>query len=683
MSISSLLNIGSRAMNASYAQLTVTGNNIANANTAGYSRQSVELETAFSQQTGNGFFGKGVNIATVTRAHSDFLIREAALAGSIAAGDAARSSQLSQLENVFRLGEAGLGYAAQQMFNAFVDVASRPQDSSARQTVLARIGELAARFTSASGQLDALQGGVTDQLKSAVGSINSLTTQIADLNRRIANVKGTGHEPNELLDQRDRAIGELSKLVQVTTLAADDGTVGVFLGGGQKLVLGGNATPLVTVADPFDPSKVQIGVSEGGVARAFPDGFIASGSVAGLLRFQNHDLADARGLLGQLAAAITGQLNAQQALGLDLGTPSAFGGPLLAIGAPAVAPSSNNAMAGGVPVASYINGSGVRVSSVSISTVDSRMLQPSDYELMADPALPAGQYRLTRLSDGTTRTVTNGDVVDGFRIDIAAPPPAPRDRFLLQPVSTAARDMAPRARRSEGHRRRLAGRGDHRHRQHRHRGDRLARRGEPLDQPGPGRDHHLHRRPRQLQLQPGRQHRDAADGQRHRHFRRRPADLAQRLRAPPLRRAELRRHADGRPHRLPGRRQRQRQCAARPARQHHRRPAGPRRRPRRSGHERDRRLCRRARHDRPARAGRRRRGRAVGGDRRRRHRRGRREIGRQPRRGSGPPDPVPAELPGRGQDAADRPVALRRPAGSHAHRAERAPRPQAFARKQP
>ena len=442
MSISSLLNIGSRAMNASYAQLTVTGNNIANANTAGYSRQSVELETAFSQQTGNGFFGKGVNIATVTRAHSDFLIREAALAGSIAAGDAARSGQLSQLENVFRLGEAGLGYAAQQMFNAFVDVANRPQDSSARQTVLARIGELAARFTTASGQLDALQGGVTDQLKSAVGTINSLTTQIADLNRRIANVKGTGHEPNDLLDQRDRAIGELSKLVQVTTLAADDGTVGVFLGGGQKLVLGGNATALTTVADAFDPSKVQIGISEGGVARAFPDGFIAGGSVAGLLRFQNHDLADARGLLGQLAAAITGQLNAQQALGLDLGTPSAFGGPLLAIGAPAVAPSSNNAMAGGVPVASYINGSGVRVSSVSISTVDSRMLQPSDYELMADPSLPAGQYRLTRLADGTTRTVTSGDVVDGFRIDIAAPLPAARDRFLLQPVSTAARDMA-------------------------------------------------------------------------------------------------------------------------------------------------------------------------------------------------------------------------------------------------
>jgi len=441
MSISSLLSIGSRAMNASYAQLTVTGNNIANANTAGYSRQSVELETAFSQQTGAGFFGKGVNVATVTRAHNDFLIREAATARSLASGDAARSSQLSQLENVFQLGEAGLGYAAQQMFNAFVDVANKPQDSSARQSVLARVGELASRFSTASSQLDALQSGVTDQLKSAVGSINSLTTQIADLNRRIANVKGTGHAPNDLLDQRDQAISDLSQFVQVTTLAASDGTVGVFLGGGQKLVLGGNATPLATVADPFDPSKLQIGITEGGVTRAFPDGFIAGGSVTGLLRFQNHDLADARGLLGQLASAITGQLNAQQALGIDLGTPSSFGAALLSIGAPSVAPSSNNAMAGGVPVASYVNGSGVRVSSVSITAVDSKSLQPSDYELMADPALPAGQYKLTRLSDGTTRTVSSGDVVDGFRIDIAPPAPAARDRFLLQPVSTAARNM--------------------------------------------------------------------------------------------------------------------------------------------------------------------------------------------------------------------------------------------------
>jgi flagellar hook-associated protein 1 FlgK len=99
-------------------------------------------------------------------------------------------------------------------------------------------------------------------------------------------------------------------------------------------------------------------------------------------------------------------------------------------------------MAGGVPVASYVNGSGTRVSSVSISVVDPKALQPSDYQLTADPTLPAGQYKLTRLSDGSSQTVASGAIVDGFQISIATPLPATRDSFLLEPVSTAASGMA-------------------------------------------------------------------------------------------------------------------------------------------------------------------------------------------------------------------------------------------------
>jgi len=442
MTISSLLNIGQRALMANYAALQVTGNNVANANTPGYSRQSIELATAFSQQTGNGFFGKGVDVTTVTRAHDAFLTREAATAASLAAADDARSAQLQKLETVFPTGEDGLGYTAQQLFNAFVDVSNKPQDTAARQVVLARVGDLAARFRAASDQLDAQQAGIAQDLRTSVESINALTTRIASLNANIASAQGTGHAPNDLLDQRDAAIADLSKIVQVTTVASADGTVGVFLGGAQRLVLGGESTPLVALADPFDPAKVQLGVSEGGTTRAFPDGFIAGGSVAGLLRVQNHDIPDARGLLGQMASAIAGALNDQQALGVDLGSPPGAGAPLLSIGAATVAPSSNNAMAGGVPVASYVNGAGVRVSSVSIAVVSTSQLQPSDYELVADPALPAGSYRLTRLSDNTSQTVSNGDVVDGFRIDIAAPPPAPRDRFLLEPVTPSIRTIA-------------------------------------------------------------------------------------------------------------------------------------------------------------------------------------------------------------------------------------------------
>jgi flagellar hook-associated protein 1 len=441
MSASALMSLGVRAMTANYAALQATGNNIANANTVGYSRQSVVLETAGGQFTGAGFFGKGVDVATVERAHSDFLTREAATTSAVASADAARSSQLQQLEKVFSMGEGGLGYATQQLYSAFVDVANKPQDASSRQVVLSQADALASQFRTAGEQIDSIQAGVTSDLKNNIASVNMLSQKIADLNQKISALQGSGHAPNDLLDQRDQAVKDLSGYIQVTTIGADDGSLSVFIGGGQNLVLGTQTTRLAALTDAFDPSKVQLGIADaGGTVRAMPTSLITGGSIAGLLRFQNSDLVDARNLVGQLASAVAGSLNDQQALGLNLLSPASAGTPILSVGAPVTLPSSANAMAGGVPVASYVNASGVRVPSVSMTVVDSKQLQASDYELYADPSLPAGSWQLTRLSDGTSQTVTNGSVVDGFRIDVAAPAPAARDRFLLQPVGAAARN---------------------------------------------------------------------------------------------------------------------------------------------------------------------------------------------------------------------------------------------------
>ncbi|MEO7151911.1 MAG: flagellar hook-associated protein FlgK, partial [Burkholderiaceae bacterium] len=346
MSVSALLSIGQRALTANYAALQATGNNIANAATPGYSRQTVQLETAGSQSTGSGFFGKGVNVATVTRAHDEFLTREAATTQSVAAADATRYSQLMQLEKVFGLGESGLGYAAGQLFSSFVDVASQPQDASARQVVLGRTDDLVTRFRGAAEQIDAQQAGVKQEVKVAVTAVNDLTRQIADLNQRIATAQGSGHTPNELLDQRDTAIAELGKRIQVTTIAASDGSVGVYAGGGQQLVLGTTVNKLVAMTDPFDPSRVGVGIEANGRVRELGEGMLAGGSLAGFLRFQNHDLADARNLLGRMAAALADGLNQQQALGLDLRQPAGAGAPLLAIGAARVLPASTNSAAG-------------------------------------------------------------------------------------------------------------------------------------------------------------------------------------------------------------------------------------------------------------------------------------------------------------------------------------------------
>ena len=441
MSISALMSLGTRAMAANYASLQATGNNISNSNTAGYSRQTAELETAGGQFSGSGFFGKGAKVTTVSRTHNEFLTREASSTRSVAAADEARSTQLQRLEGVFQTGESGIGYAAGTLFNSFVDVASKPQDASSRQVVLGAAGDLAARFREAGSQIDALQGGVTLDLRTAVNSLNTLTEQIANLNQQIASVKGIGHQPNDLLDQRDVAINKLSQYVQVSTIGADDGSMSVFLQGGQSLVLGTHVTPIGMVRDPYDASKFQVGLSLNGTTNPLPDGYLTGGALAGMLRFQNKDLVDARNLLGQMASAISGNLNKQQSLGLDLGQPPGAGVPILSVGQPTVSAASSNAAVAGIAVASYIDGTGARVSSVGIAVTDSSQLLASDYDLRADPSGAAGVWKLTRLSDGVARSVASGDVVDGFRVTVAAPLPAAGDSFLLKPVGTAARNM--------------------------------------------------------------------------------------------------------------------------------------------------------------------------------------------------------------------------------------------------
>ena len=429
MSAGSLFSIGTRAMFANYAALQTSGHNIANANVEGYSRQRAELATAIGQFTGAGFFGKGVDVATVARAHNEFLTREAAGTRATAAADTARLEQLLRLEAVFAPGEQGLGYATGGFLNAMVDLASRPADAATREVALSRAQEMAARYAAAGAQLDVLQNGVTQELDLAVNEVNSLAARIAQVNDQIARANGTGQTPNDLLDQRDQLVHQMSQLVQVTTIAAGDGTLGVFMASGQRLVLGTEVASLSLVADEFDPALKVLAVTEGGSQRRLPPALIAGGSIGGLLRFQNLDLADARNELGRMAAAVATRVNEQQALGLDLRTPPGAGAPLFGFSAPRALPASSNTR----------NLAGQFTGSVSLAIADATQLQASEYDLRADPANPT-QYLLTRRSDGLVRSIASGDTVDGLTITVSAA--AASDRFLLQPVARAANDFA-------------------------------------------------------------------------------------------------------------------------------------------------------------------------------------------------------------------------------------------------
>ena len=445
MSSSALMSIGMRAMFANYSSMQTTGHNIANAQTPGYSRQTVELQTSGGQQTGAGFFGKGVDVVTVRRASDAFLTTQSQTASSMSAMDEARSSNLKQLETVFPPGDAGVGAAVGGFMNSYVDLANNPADSSARQVILSDAAEVADRFATAGAQLDRLQSGVTSDLRNSVAQVNQMAGQVAKLNSDIAALRGSSQSPNDLLDQRDQLVKQIGNLMKVSTITANDGTMGVFIAGGQRLVLGAESQQLAVTPDPANTGRSVISISDSGIVHELPSDLLVGGTISGLLKYQNEDLVSARNQLGRMAASVAARVNQVQARGIDLGSPSGAGDALFAVGSPIAIPNVHNAR----------NGAGGFASSVTLTVTDGTQLKASDYTLAADPA-NNGNFIVTRSSDGVkfsmapngsdfayTRLSDNaamGNSMDGFQIAFSGTP-APGDTFELEPVGRAAVSM--------------------------------------------------------------------------------------------------------------------------------------------------------------------------------------------------------------------------------------------------
>lgn len=424
MSAFSLLSIGSRAMAANYVALQTTGNNIANANVEGYSRQRVELATAASQSAGSGNIGRGVDIKGVTRAHDQFLTREAAGAQSTAQMDQARLSALKRLEEAFPTGEKGVGYAAGQFLNAMNDLAGQPANQGLRQAVLARADEVALRFSQASRQLDALQADVNDSLSGGVQHVNALAQGLAQINSKIAGAAGSQGAPNELLDERDRLLAQISQKVQVKALTGPDQTVTVFVGDGRALVMGNTASKLSVVADPVDPSRKALAFNDKSGERSIDSALLGGGDMAGMLKFQNEDLVLARNRMGQMAAALSGMVNRQQAMGLDLRGQT--GGDLFfdfhdnaAAGALTMVRAASTNQSAAVP---------------TLTITDPSRLQAAEYSLTYDTA--SSGWILTPSSGGPSIPQSQAANLGFTLAGLGAL--NTQDRFLLQPVTYAA-----------------------------------------------------------------------------------------------------------------------------------------------------------------------------------------------------------------------------------------------------
>lgn len=426
----SLLNVGSRALMANQIALQTTGHNIANVNTAGYSRQSVAFQTSPGQNMGSGYIGNGVDVNTILRNFNDLLNRQAAAASAVSASDAARAQSLAQMQEVFGGGKTGLGAAITDMMNAFGDVAGAPTDPSARQVVLTRMNELAARFRSASAQLDEMDYSTKQQMGNDVTVVNSLAAQVAALNSQISQSIASGHTPNDLLDQRDQLVRDINKYVQTTQIDADDGSISLFVGGSQPLVLGPNSAQLVLKEATEFPGSGKMALyfqQPGGQGVELTPGMLGGGEIAGLLQFQGSDLTEGRNLLGRMALAIGDALNQQNKLGLTL---SGQGG-------------SNLFKLSMVSNGSTTGAQWTGANTPTTTVVDSSQLKASDYQVVFGSTAPAG--KVIRLSDGKVTDFTdmadlNSKVIDGLKFDIKAQGTAGQS-ILFRPMAAGAHDI--------------------------------------------------------------------------------------------------------------------------------------------------------------------------------------------------------------------------------------------------
>ncbi len=318
MSLLSSLNMGARALMAHQARIQVTGHNIANAATEGYTRQRANLVTAFPEDIQVGIIGRGVTFSSIARLTDEFLNSSLRQGSSELKSLDIQQLALTQSQSVFQnLSEGDLATALTQFYESLDELAQRPDDMAVRRNVVEQAGNLASLFQTISTGLKDIQKNLNDEVGTSVTQVNALVTDIADLNQKILESRAAGagnnREPNDLLDQRDLKLRQLAELVEIKVFEQSDGQVNVFADG-DPLVMQNVANTLTTTTTVVD-----------GVSRSTPifsgnNGplTLRGGRLEGLVTSRDVTIPKYLGDLNTLATAIIQEFNKQHAKGMGL-----------------------------------------------------------------------------------------------------------------------------------------------------------------------------------------------------------------------------------------------------------------------------------------------------------------------------------------------------------------------------
>ncbi len=314
------LGIASSALAAQRRAIDTIGQNVANVNTAGYSRQRVDLTSLSSGSsgihTGMVAFGGGVDVAAQIRIVDTFLTQRVGREQAAKGYTDVMAGAFTRIESGFdEPGENGLAAQLQGFWSAWESVVARPEDSAGRAALLQSAAGVTDTFRQIYSRIGEVAGESLQQAKGIVSDVNTIAARIADLNRTIGASQEAGVAPNEMMDERDRLVGVLSGYVGVTTRTDERGMMNVSIGG-NTLVNGIRAGSILLDTTTPGAAVVRLGATNTIIQ---PQG----GSIEGLLHVANTLVPTQLAGLDAVASSFMATVNSQHTQGQDLNGVSA------------------------------------------------------------------------------------------------------------------------------------------------------------------------------------------------------------------------------------------------------------------------------------------------------------------------------------------------------------------------
>lgn len=304
----SALDIGRAGLHVSQVQLDVTGHNIANVNKPGFSRQRVSVITRPPNLQLYGAVGRGPAIAGIEHFREAFLDTIYRQQNPGLGKAESRATYFTRIEDIFREpGDTGLATRLDEFFNALNDFASNVEEVPVRVSALAESESIASGFNEVAQRLRLLRGNANEEVRNLVPEINSLTERIAVQNEAIRKAEATGRTANDLRDDRDVLIDELSRLVNITSRERDNGEVEIQLGG-SSLVSGTRFRALEAVPDAsLDPRRgdlLRVQFADNGEMANITDG-----ELSGVLTMRDVELRELEDRVDTLARGLMLNMN--------------------------------------------------------------------------------------------------------------------------------------------------------------------------------------------------------------------------------------------------------------------------------------------------------------------------------------------------------------------------------------